>query len=148
MVSWRLRFSKCLKQRHGSPYLCKLLILHQYCLLGFRVSAGVFEHFFWLPDRGHESLDAATEMDVKKDILLERFQEEVWLICWSSSFSYLIRTLQHPGFDFRNATVNGMVIGSKPRFRAYSIRSETKFLRITCSLRTPGSRSFKIYGWY
>jgi hypothetical protein len=27
--------------------------------------------------RGHESLDAAAEMDVKKDILLERFQEEV-----------------------------------------------------------------------
>jgi hypothetical protein len=27
--------------------------------------------------RGHEGLDAATEMDVKKDILLERFQEEV-----------------------------------------------------------------------
>jgi hypothetical protein len=125
MVSWRSRFSKCLKQRHGSPYLCKLPILHQYWmhLLGFMVSAGVFELFFWLPDRGHESLDAATEMDVKKDILLERFQEEVWLICWNSSFSYLIRFLQHPGFDFRNATVNGMVIGSKPRFRAYSIRS-------------------------
>lgn len=29
--------------------------------------------------RGHEILDAATEMDVKKDILLERFQEEVAL---------------------------------------------------------------------
>lgn len=29
--------------------------------------------------RGHDSLDAATEMDVKKDILLERFQEEVCL---------------------------------------------------------------------
>jgi hypothetical protein len=32
-----------------------------------------------LPSRGHANLDAATEMDVKRDILLERFQEEVHL---------------------------------------------------------------------
>ncbi len=56
--------------------------------------------------RGHESLDAATEMDVKKDILLERFQEEVGAFLNNSLPNY---NSQHPGFDFRNATVNGMV---------------------------------------
>ncbi len=41
--------------------------------------------------KGHEPLDAATTADVQKRMLLERFQEE------------------NPGFDFRNAEVNGSV---------------------------------------
>jgi hypothetical protein len=46
-------------------------------------------------------------MDAKKDILLERFQEEVGAV-FKISFIPDYNS-QHPGFDFRNATVNGMV---------------------------------------
>ena len=41
--------------------------------------------------KGHAGLDPLTETEVKKNILLERFQEE------------------NPGFDFSGADVNGMV---------------------------------------
>ena len=41
--------------------------------------------------KGHNKLDPLTEQAVKKDILLERFQEE------------------NPGFDFSGAEINGMV---------------------------------------
>ncbi len=40
---------------------------------------------------GHESGDPVVEEEVRKRMLLERFQEE------------------HPGFDFSGAEVNGMV---------------------------------------
>ena len=40
---------------------------------------------------GHQALDPVTQEEVKKNILLERFQEE------------------NPGFDFSQAKMNGMV---------------------------------------
>lgn len=41
--------------------------------------------------KGHGKVDPLVEEELKKKMLLERFQEE------------------HPGFDFSNAEVNGMV---------------------------------------
>ena len=41
--------------------------------------------------KGHEQLDALATEDVKRQMLLERFQAE------------------HPGFDFSGAEVNGQV---------------------------------------
>ena len=68
-ASLKSRSSKYSKRKLGCLFLCKAPFDSRHWI---RIARRSFQL-----SRGHESLDAATEMDVKKDILLERFQEEV-----------------------------------------------------------------------
>ncbi len=60
-----------------------------------------------------QSIDAFTKEEVKKKLLLERFQEEVWCFIFTVTLFTIVSltatTSQHPGFDFSSADFNGQV---------------------------------------